>query len=104
MEGLGLFPNNIDVSTKVMFANFGDDEATFCLTLLKQLRTVGISSELYPTKAKIKKQMTYANNKGVRYVVLVGEDEIASGILTIKNMESGEQSNWSIADLIKELE
>ena len=103
MEELGLFPNSIDVSTKVMFTNFGEDEAAFCLPLLKQLRTVGISSELYPTKAKMKKQMTYANNKGVRYVVLVGEDEMASGLLTIKNMGSGEQSNWSIADLIKEL-
>ena len=103
IEELGLFPNNIDVSTKVMFTNFGDKEAAFCLPLLKQLRAAGISSELYPTKAKMKKQMSYANNKGVRYVVLVGEDEMASDLLTIKNMESGEQSNWSIADLIKEL-
>ena len=103
MEELGLFPSNIDINTKVMFANFGDKEAAFCLPLLKQLRLVGISSELYPTNAKMKKQMTYANNKGVQYVVLVGEDEIKSGILTIKNMESGEQSNWNIADLIKEL-
>jgi histidyl-tRNA synthetase len=103
MEELGLFPNNIGVSIKVMFTNFGDDEAAFCLPLLKQLRTAGISSELYPTNAKMKKQMTYANNKGVRYVVLVGEDEMESGILSVKNMESGEQSNLSIADLIKEL-
>jgi histidyl-tRNA synthetase len=103
MEELGLFPSNIDVNTKVMFSNFGDKEAAFCLPLLKQLRLAGISSELYPTNAKMKKQMTYANNKGVQYVVLVGEDEIKSGILTIKNMESGEQSNWNIADLIKEL-
>jgi histidyl-tRNA synthetase len=103
MEELGLFPNNIDVSTKIMFANFGDDEATFCLPLLKQLRAVGISSELYPTNAKMKKQMTYANNKGVQFVIMVGEDEMESGILSVKNMESGEQSNLSIADLIKQL-
>jgi len=103
MEELDLFPMNIDVNTKVMFTNFGDKEAAFCLPLLKQLRAAEISSELYPKNEKMKKQMTYANNKGVRYVVLVGEDEMASGLLTIKNMESGEQSNWSIADLIKEL-
>ncbi len=91
MEELALFPDNIDVSTKVMFANFGDDEAAFCLPLLKQLRAAGISSELYPTSTKMKKQMTYANNKGVQFVIMVGEDEMESGILSIKNMESGEQ-------------
>ena len=103
MEELGLFPNNIDVSTKVMFANFGDDEAAFCMPLLKQLRAAGISSELYPKSAKMKKQMTYANNKGVQFVIMVGEDEMESGVLSVKNMESGEQSNLSIADLIKQL-
>ena len=103
MEELGLFPDNIDLSTTVMFANFGDEEATFCLPLLKQLRAAGISSELYPTNAKMKKQMTYANNKGVQFVIMVGEDEMDSGILSVKNMESGDQSNLSIADLIKQL-
>ena len=103
MEELGLFPSNIDVSTKVMFANFGFDEASFCLSLLKQLRAEGISSELYPTNAKMKKQMTYANNKGIQFVVMVGEDEMTSGILSVKNMQSGEQSNLSITDLIKKL-
>ena len=103
MEELALFPDNIDVSTKVMFANFGDDEAAFCLPLLKQLRAAGISSELYPTNAKMKKQMTYANNKGVQFVIMVGEDEMKSGILSIKNMESGEQNNLNITDLIKKL-
>jgi len=103
MEELALFPNNIDVSTKVMFANFGDEEAVFCMPLLKQLRAAGISSELYPKAAKMKKQMTYANNKGVQFVIMVGEDEMESGILSIKNMKSGEQSNLNIQDLIKEL-
>ena len=103
MEELALFPDNIDVSTKVMFANFGDDEAAFCMPLLKQLRAAGISSELYPTSTKMKKQMTYANNKGVQFVIMVGEDEMESGILSIKNMESGEQNNLNITDLIKKL-
>jgi len=103
MEELGLFPDNIDVSTKVMFANFGEQEAAFCLPLLKQLRSASISSELYPKKAKMKKQMTYANNKGVQFVVMIGEDEMESGILSVKNMDSGEQSNLNITDLINEL-
>ena len=103
MEELALFPDNIDVSIKVMFANFGDDEAAFCMPLLKQLRAAGISSELYPTSTKMKKQMTYANNKGVQFVIMVGEDEMESGILSIKDMESGEQSNLNITDLIKQL-
>ena len=103
MEELGLFPNNIDVGTKVMFVNFGDDEAAFCLPLLKKLRREGVSSELYPNNAKIKKQMTYANNKGVKFVVMVGEDEMKSGVLSVKNMKSGDQSNLSITDLIKQL-
>ena len=86
-----------------MFANFGDEEAAFCMPLLKQLRAAGISSELYPKAAKMKKQMTYANNKGIQFVIMVGEDEMESGILSVKNMESGEQSNLNITDLIKEL-
>jgi histidyl-tRNA synthetase len=73
------------------------------MPLLKQLRAAGISSELYPKKAKMKKQMTYANIKGILFVIIVGEDEMKSGILSIKNMESGEQSNLNITDLIKEL-
>ena len=103
MEELGLFPENIDVSTKVMFANFGNKEAAYCLPLLKELRANGISSELYPKAAKMKKQMTYANNKGVQFVIMVGEDEMESGILSVKNMESGEQKNLNINDVIKEL-
>ncbi len=101
MEELALFPNNIDVSTKIMFVNFGDNEADFCLPLLKQLRAVGVSSELYPENTKIKKQMNYANNKGVQFVIMVGENEMESGLLLVKNMQSGEQSNMSIDDLIK---
>ena len=103
MEEFDLFPMNIDVSTQVMFANFGDTEAAYCLPLLKELRIAGISSELYPKAAKMKKQMTYANNKGVQFVIMVGEDEMKSGVLTIKNMESGEQKNLNITDLIQDL-
>ena len=103
IEELNLFPKDLGTSTQVMFTNFGNDEANYCLPLLKQLRVSGISAELYPSNSKMKKQLTYANNKGIQFVVMVGEDEIKSGVLSIKNMQSGEQSNLSIANLIKKL-
>ena len=103
MEELGLFPKDINLSTKVMFANFGEKESKFCLPLLKKLRDNGISSELYPKSDKMKKQMNYANNKGVQFVILVGENEMESGFLTVKDMNTGEQNNLNITDLIKQL-
>ena len=103
MDELDLFPENIDVSSQVLFLNFGEEEASFCLSLLKQLRDNNINSELYPTADKIKKQMNYANNKGVQFVVMVGEDEIKSGQLTIKDMRSGDQSRMKVSELIKTL-
>ncbi len=103
MEELDLFPKAIDVSTVVMFVNFGEQEAAFCLPLLKQLRANGVRAELYPIAAKMKKQMTYANNKGVQFVIMVGEDEMNSGTLTLKNMVSGTQEKLKVAELIKKL-
>ena len=103
MDELDLFPENIDVSSKVLFLNFGEEEASYCLLLLKQLRDNNINSELYPTADKIKKQMNYANNKGVQFVAMVGEDEIKSGELTIKDMRSGDQSKMKVSELIKNL-
>ena len=76
LEELNLFPKNIIRKVDVMFANFGIEEASFCLPLIKNLRTNGVSVELYPDSEKIKKQMNYANSKGVKYVVLIGENEI----------------------------
>ena len=103
MEELDLFPEDLEISTQIMFVNFGLEESAYCLPLLKQLREKGISSELYPTLDKMKKQMNYANNKGVQFVVLVGEDEIKSGSLTVKDMITGEQSKLSISELIKKI-
>ena len=103
LEELDLFPKNITISTTVMFANFGVTESSYCLPLLKKLRSAGISSELYPQKAKMKKQMNYADNKGVKFVVLVGENEMDSAMLTVKDMNSGEQSELDITELIKKL-
>ena len=103
MEELAVFPQNIDVSSKVLLLNFGENESEYCLKLLQELRTNKINSELYPSNDKIKKQMNYANNKGVQFVIMVGEDEIKSGKLTVKDMKSGEQSKWSISEIITKL-
>lgn len=101
MEELGLFPTDIDTSSKVLFLNFGENEANYCFKYLNELRENNISSELYPNNDKIKKQMNYANNKGVQFVVMIGEDEMKSGQLTTKNMSTGEQKVMSITEFIK---
>ena len=102
MKELNLFPDNIETNTKVMFVNFGNKESQFCLSLLKKLRDNGISSELYPKADKMKKQMNYANNKGVKFVVLIGENEMESSLLSVKNMQTGNQFTLSIEDFIKQ--
>ena len=101
MEELGLFPTDIDTKSKVLFLNFGEIEANYCFKYLRELRENNISSELYPNNDKIKKQMNYANNKDVQFVVMIGEDEIKSEQLTTKNMSTGEQKVMSISEFIK---
>jgi len=100
MEDQNLFPQNIEKTLDVLFVNFGEKEAEYCLGLLAQLRANEISSELYPDSAKMKKQMKYANEKGARKVVIIGETEMAENILTVKDMETGEQANLTIEQLI----
>jgi histidyl-tRNA synthetase len=95
-----LYPEFKGDSTQVLFINFGEKEQDYCLPLLFQLRDAGVNAEIYPDAAKMKKQMTFANNKNIKYVVLVGSDEMESGKLTVKNMESGEQESLTIEELI----
>ena len=104
MEELNLFSNQNNSFTQVMFMNFGDDSLNYCLALLKKLRDKNIRSEIYPSVEKIKKQMNYANNLSVKYVVFVGEDEINSEILTVKEMSSGNQSQMNVLELIKKIQ
>ncbi len=103
LEELNLFPTDVTTSTKVMFVNFGDKEAMHCLALVDKLRRAGISSELYPDAAKFKKQMTYADNKKIAYVVFVGGDEISKGIVKLKNMTSGEEKEIPEDKLIESI-
>ena len=98
MAELGLFPHDTGSTTQVFFVNFGENEQNYCLDLVVKLRKAGINAELYPEPAKMKKQMTYANNKNIPYVVLIGENEMNAGSFTVKNMESGEQSTYESLD------
>jgi len=103
LEELNLFPNLEADYTQVLFVNFGEQEADYCLKALQKLRNAGINSELYPDAAKMKKQMNYANKKGIPYVVLVGEDEMKTGQLTVKNMNDGSQTSQTLEEMIAQL-
>ena len=103
MEELNVFPENIDQNTRVMLANFGKEESVYCLNLLKQLRENGISSELYPSNSKMKKQMSYADKKSVEFVLMIGENEMKSNTITIKNMKLGTQEESTITEFITKI-
>ena len=100
MNQLELFPEETAVASKVFFVNFGSAEEAYLLPLLAKLRESGISCEIYPEAEKMKKQMNYANRKGIPYVVLVGESEMNEGKLTLKEMATGEQQLLTIEELI----
>jgi histidyl-tRNA synthetase len=100
MEQLNLFSIETTSATQVLFTNFGSTEELYCLPILTGLREAGISAEIYPEPGKMKKQMNYANRKNIKYVVLAGESEIAEGIVTLKNMETGDQKKIKSGDLI----
>ncbi|MCD6596839.1 MAG: histidine--tRNA ligase [Bacteroidales bacterium] len=98
-----LFPLDLAQTTRLMFVNFGKEEERFCLDVLAKVRNAGISAEIYPDHVKMKKQMSYANNKNVEFVAMVGENEMAEGKISLKNMESGEQEKLSVKELIAKL-
>ena len=100
LNTLDLYPADTIATTKVIFMNFGLKEAQYCLQLMTQLRSNGISCELYPEASKMKKQMTYANSKGIPFVAMVGESELSSGTISIKDMTSGEQKNYTIEEAV----
>ncbi len=100
LNTLDLYPQNAIQATQVLFINFGEAEADYCLPIAGQIRAAGISVELYPDCAKMKKQMTYANAKGIPFVVLAGESEINQGKVTLKNMLTGDQQLVSTEELI----
>ena len=103
LNQLDLYPKEAINTTKLLFVNFGEKEADFCLEVLKQVREAGISAEIYPESVKMKKQMSYANAKQIPFVALVGETEMQEQKVTLKNMESGDQSMLTISELIETL-
>ena len=103
LNELELFPTEVDNNLELLFINFGDVEELHCLNLVKQAREAGISCELYPSSAKMKKQMKYANDIGVKNIALVGQDEIDEDCVQLKNMHSGEQEKMTMTEVIKRL-
>lgn len=103
MEELSLFPQESATSTKVLFCCFDDEAQTHTLPMLRKLRTAGINCEIYPETAKIKKQLNYANDKKIPYVVIIGSEEISTGILSMKDMLKGEQQRYTLEDIIEKL-
>lgn len=100
LNGLDLYPKEAVNGTRLLFINFGDKETAYCLPVVKACRAAGINTEMYPDKAKMKKQMGYANAKAIPFVVLAGDNEMAENKVTLKNMETGEQKLVSTEELI----
>ena len=103
MCGLELFPADTMVTTKVLFVNLGEAEQLASMRAVDTLRAAGISAEVYPDSAKMKKQMEYANRRGIPYVVIIGSDELAEGAATLKDMHRGEQVKVAIVDLVQHI-
>lgn len=99
MTGLDLFPEETSITTRVMFVNLGEQEAELSMRLMATLRAAGISAEIYPEAAKMKKQMEYANRRSIPYVVIIGSDEMSSGRATLKDMVRGTQSSVEFEQL-----
>ena len=92
LNQLDLYPKEAVNGTELLFVNFGDKEAAYCLPILTKVREAGVRAEIYPDASKMKKQMGYANDKQIPFVAIVGENEMNEGKLTLKNMTTGEQS------------
>lgn len=97
---LDRFPDFTDEGTQLMFVNFGDEEGDYCEILVTQCRRAGINTELYPISTKMQKQMKYANAKNIPWVAMVGEDEIKNSLIRLKNMDTGNQHDMNLDELI----
>lgn len=100
LHELNLFPEQILHSSEVLFINFGRKEGEFSLKILQVLQESGIKAELYPDEVKLKKQMRYADQKGIRFVILIGDEEIKTSRYTIKDMKTGDQRKLLLSEII----
>lgn len=103
LNQLDLYPKEASDSTKVLFVNFGEKEADYILPILAKVRAEGIRAEIYPDSAKMKKQMSYANNKQIPFVAIAGENEMNEGKVMLKNMQTGTQDLVTAEELIAAL-
>lgn len=103
LNQLDLYPEATRATTKVLFVNFGEAEATASLKYIKELRAAGISSEIFPESSKMKKQMGYANDNGIPFVAIIGETELANGTIMLKDMNLGTQQPLTIDEVIEKL-
>ena len=104
LDELNLFPNNLDSSKSFLFLNFGLDKIDKLPVFIDKIREKNITCEIYPSENKIKKQMDYANQKGINYVVIIGEDELKNSIFKIKDMSNGTESTFNLSDIVSEIE
>ncbi len=104
LNQLELYPSNVTQSVKVLFVNFGEKEAAVSAKVVKVLREEGISAELYPDQAKMKKQMGYADSENIPYVAIIGENEIAEGTVNLKDMVTGTQEKLTVPQLVKKFQ
>ena len=103
LNTLDLYPQEAVDATRILFINFGEKEADYCLPIIQQVRAAGLSAEIYPDSAKMKKQMSYANAKQIPFVALAGNDEMQAGKITLKNMTTGEQTLLTPQQLIESI-
>ena len=103
MNQLNLYPKETEESIKILFINFGDQEARQAMKYVKELRANGVPSQVYPDSVKMKKQMSIADADKVPYVAFVGEQEMADGNIMVKDMATGEQQKYTVAELIEKL-
>ena len=101
LQELNLFPEFAAAGTRVLISNFDKDAERYALPILQRLRMADVAAELYPSSAKLKKQMSYADDKHIPYVILIGSDEMQSGLLTLKNMKSGEQQKLTVEAIVE---
>ena len=100
MTRLDLFPSEANASTDVLVANFGGEDELYSLGVLAKMRAAGLSGEMYPESAKMKKQMGYADKRGIRFVVLCGETERLAGSVTVKDMSNGQQQTIGLDEAV----
>ena len=103
LNTLNLYPEDAVAGTQLLFINFGEKETAYCMPIAAKARMAGVRTELYPDSAKMKKQMSYANAKHIAYVALAGENEMNEGMVTLKNMLTGEQKMVTAEEMIKKI-